>query len=146
MATPETTEKMRDGLRRWRENATREQYEANAEKARKTREQKRKFHQLARYMMEAEIPTESEAREELVAHGFDQCDYQAAVFWSQLKKAINCADTEAAKYVRDTAGYKPTESMQIGNLDDKPFETLDLSKLSNDELRAMIAKRTDGGS
>jgi len=110
----------------------------NAEK----REKQKNFNLLAKYMMEAEIPDEDAAREELELHGFTQGDYQSAVFWAQLKRAIYNGDTEAAKYVRDTAGYKPTDSMQIGNLDDKPFETLDLSKLSNEELRSLIAKRT----
>ena len=129
-------------LERYMANVTPEERSANAKKAAATRAQKRNFHLLAKYMMEAEIPDEDAAKEELEMHGFTQTDYQAAVFWSQLKKAIYNGDTEAAKYVRDTSGYKPTDSMQIGNLDDKPFETLDLSKLSNEELRSLIAKRT----
>ena len=129
-------------LERYMANSTPEERSANAKKAAATRAQKRNFHLLAKYMMEAEIPDEDAAKEELEMHGFTQTDYQAAVFWSQLKKAIYNGDTEAAKYVRDTSGYKPTDSMQIGNLDDKPFETLDLSKLSNEELRSLIAKRT----
>ena len=105
------------------------------------REKIKNYHKLAKYMMEAEIPDEDEAAIELMEHGFEGADYQTAVFWGQLKKAIYSSDTEAAKYVRDTAGYKPTESMQIGNLDDKPFTQIDLSKLSNEELMQMIAKR-----
>lgn len=130
-----------ENLARGRETATPEERSASAKKAAATRAQKRNFHLLAKYMMEAEIPDQDAAKEELEMHGFTQTDYQAAVFWSQLKKAIYNGDTEAAKYVRDTSGYKPTDSMQIGNLDDKPFETLDLSKLSNEELRSLIAKR-----
>jgi len=103
---------------------------------------KRRFNELARYMMEAPIADEDELLEELKAHGFTQADYQSAVFWSQLKKAIYGMDTEAAKFVRDTAGFKPTDALQIGNLDDQPFETLDLSKLSNEELRSLIAKKS----
>ena len=115
--------------------------EERKENYRKSRERTKNFHKLARYMMEAEIPDEDSAAEELREHGFDGADYQTAVFWGQLKKAITFMDTEAAKYVRDTAGYKPTESMQIGNLDDKPFTQIDLSKLSTDELMRMVAAR-----
>ena len=111
------------------------------EKSRKTREKNKNFNKLARYMMEAEIPDEDEALIELREHGFEDADYQTAVFWGQLKKAIYGLDTEAAKYVRDTAGYKPTESMQIGNLDDKPFTQINLSELSNEELMRMVAAR-----
>lgn len=117
--------------------------EERKEKQRRTRERNKNFNKLARYMMEAEIPNEEEAAIELREHGFDGADYQTAVFWGQLKKAINFMDTEAAKYVRDTAGYKPRDGLDIGNLDDKPFASLDLSKLSNDELLAMIAKREE---
>ena len=115
---------------------------AATEKQRKTLEAKKNFNKLARYMMEAMIPDEDEAAQELREHGFNQGDYQTAVFWGQLKKAIYSSDTEAAKYVRDTAGYKPTETMQVGNLDDKPFEQIDLSKLSTAQLREMIAARS----
>ena len=115
--------------------------EERKEKQRRTRERNKNFNKLARYMMEAEIPNEEEAAIELREHGFDGADYQTAVFWGQLKKAINYMDTEAAKYVRDTAGYKPRDGLDIGNLDDKPFTQIDLSKLSNEELMAMIAKR-----
>ena len=117
--------------------------EERKEKQRRTRERNKNFNKLARYMMEAEIPDEEEAAAELREHGFEGADYQMAVFWGQLKKAINFMDTEAAKYVRDTAGYKPREGLDIGNLDDKPFTQIDLSKLSNEELMAMIAKRED---
>ena len=115
--------------------------EERKQKMLKSREKTKNFNKLARYMMEAEIPDEDEAMEELRAHGFEGADYQTAVFWGQLKKAIYGLDTEAAKYVRDTAGYKPREGLDIGNLDDKPFTSIDLSKLSNEELMAMIAKR-----
>lgn len=36
-------------------------------------------------------------------------------------------DVEAARYVRDTIGEKPREGLELGNLDDKPLETVDLS-------------------
>lgn len=111
------------------------------EKARHTREVKKNFHRLARFMMEAPIFDEEELIDELKAHGFEDADYQTAVFWKQLKKAFQNSDTEAAKFVRDTAGYKPTETMQVGNLDDRPFEQIDLSKLSTEQLREMIAAR-----
>ena len=116
--------------------------EYKSKKAKKL-EKVKNFNLLAKYMMEAEIPDEDEALEELREHGFEGADYQTAVFWGQLKKAIYSCDTEAAKYVRDTAGYKPREGLDIGNLDDKPFTSIDLSQLSNEELMAMIAKREE---
>lgn len=144
--TDEQVEKFLDGGKKAHDTRTAwyndpERKAAAVEKSRQTRERNKNFHKLARYMMEAQINDEEELIEELEAHGFEGADYQTAVFWKQLKKAINSSDTEAAKYVRDTAGYKPTETMQVGNLDDKPFEQIDLSKLSTAQLREMIAAR-----
>ena len=119
------------------------EYKEKMEKKRQERERIKNYHKLAKYMMEAEIPDEDDAAIELAEHGFEGADYQTAVFWGQLKKAIYSCDTEAAKYVRDTAGYKPREGLDIGNLDDKPFTSIDLSQLSNEELMAMIAKREE---
>ena len=131
MHTPEADAKRAERFRS-------EEYKAKKHEAHLAR---KNLNMLARYMLEAEIPDEDEALADLRAHGFEGNDYQAAVLWGQMKKAIYNLDTEAAKFVRDTAGYKPTENLNLGNADDKPFASIDLSKLSNDELMAMIAKR-----
>lgn len=53
-------------------------------------------------------------------------------------------DVEAARYVRDTIGEKPREGLELGNLDDKPLASVDLSKLSDEQLKAMAAARKAG--
>lgn len=50
-------------------------------------------------------------------------------------------DIEAARYIRDTIGEKPREGLELGNLDDKPLASVDLSKLSDEQLKAMAAAR-----
>lgn len=110
------------------------------EQRKEKRERIKNFNKLARYMMEAEIPDGDAALDELHAHGFYQGDYQSAVFLGQLKRAMN-GDPESAKFCRDTAGYKPTETLNLGNADDKPFEAIDLSKLSTEELKKMVMAR-----
>ena len=50
-------------------------------------------------------------------------------------------DVEAARYIRDTIGEKPREGLELGNLDDKPLASVDLSKLSDEQLKAMAAAR-----
>ena len=47
----------------------------------------------------------------------------------------------AWELVRDTIGERPRDQLEVGNLDDKPLATVDLSKLSDDQLRAMLARR-----
>ena len=50
-------------------------------------------------------------------------------------------DVEATRYIRDTIGEKPREGLELGNLDDKPLASVDLSKLSDEQLKAMAAAR-----
>lgn len=54
-------------------------------------------------------------------------------------------DMEAIRYIRDTIGEKPRNGFDIGNLDDKPFETIDLTSLTDSQLKALAAKKWRGG-
>ncbi len=47
----------------------------------------------------------------------------------------------AWELVRDTIGERPRDQLELGNLDDKPLATVDVSKLSDEQLRAMLARR-----
>lgn len=44
-----------------------------------------------------------------------------AMLYRQTAKALN-GDSKAFEVVRDTSGQKPTEKLQIGNLDKTPFK------------------------
>ena len=59
---------------------------------------------------------------------------------SMVLKAVG-GDVEAAKFARDTTGEKPTTGVEVGNLDDKPFESIDLGALSDEELQRMAFAR-----
>jgi len=108
------------------------------EKRRQTIAKKKEFKKLAKMMLETDLPQNDEVREALADAGFDQFDYQSGVLLAQLRKAL-IGDTEAAKFVRDSSGQKPTESLQVGQLDDVPVTEMDLSQLSTAELKQMIA-------
>ena len=58
-----------------------------------------------------------------------------------MSAKAEAGDVEAARFVRDTVGEKPREALEVGNLDDKPFEALDLSQLTEAQLRELAAKR-----
>ena len=47
----------------------------------------------------------------------------------------------AWELVRDTIGERPRDQLEVGNLDDKPLATVDLSKMTDEQLRAMLARR-----
>ena len=50
-------------------------------------------------------------------------------------------DVESLRYLRDTIGEKPRDGLEIGNLDGQPLSTIDLSTMTDDQLRALIAAR-----
>jgi len=59
-------------------------------------------------------------------------DYQGAMTLAVMRKAL-LGDVEAARYLRDTAGEKPTETYNL-SMEAKPVQALDLSKYSDAEL------------
>lgn len=63
-----------------------------------------------------------------------------ALALAQIIKAIK-GDTDAARFVRDTIGEKPRDELDIGGALDRPLATLDMSKLSDDDLRRLVAER-----
>ena len=82
----------------------------------------------------------------------DQCDLLAEMgleptMLNQIQVAVfdkaSRGDVEAARYLRDTAGEKPREGLELGNLDDKPLASLDMSKLTDEQLRIIAARRSE---
>ena len=88
--------------------------------------------------MEPDDPTLADA---LRALGLDPTN-QTAIDLAQVKQARK-GDTDAARFIRDTVGEKPRDEIELGNLEGRPFESLDLSSLTNDQLRALAARRAD---
>lgn len=109
------------------------------EKRRQTLAKKKEFKKLAKMMLETELPQSDEVRMALAEAGFEQFDYQSGVLLAQLRKAL-IGDTEAAKFVRDSSGQKPTDSLAVGSMDDVPVTEMDLTQLSTAELKEMIAE------
>ena len=83
--------------------------------------------------------TPEEGAEKLEALGLDPTwatDANVAVMQKARK-----GDVESLRYLRDTIGEKPREGLEIGNLDGQPIATMDLSTMSDEQLRALIAAR-----
>lgn len=84
--------------------------------------------------------TEEEGAKRLEELGLDptwSTDANVAV----MQKARR-GDVESLRYVRDTIGEKPRDGLEIGNLDGQPLSTIDMSQLSDEQLKALIAART----
>ena len=100
---------------------------------------------IAAQVLSMKIDGADEIREALRVGGMEDEDlnYAAGIVMVQTKKAMS-GDTKAAEFVRDTSGQKPVDGLVVGNLDDKPFETINLTELSDEQLRLLIqAKSTE---
>ena len=82
-----------------------------------------------------------ETRKLLKSLGFDDT-FQAAIDLAQIRNAQK-GDTDAARFVRDTVGEKPRDELDIAGVMDRPLATIDMSKLTDDQLREMIAHKSE---
>ena len=106
----------------------------SAEKRRRRKSQA----EIIRQIMDLKL-TPDEGAEVLTALGLDPTwatDANVAV----MQKARR-GDVEALRYLRDTIGEKPRDGLEIGNLDGQPLATIDMSTMTDDQLRALIAAR-----
>lgn len=78
-------------------------------------------------------------REMLQTMGLDG-NIADSINWAVSNKA-QAGDVEAIRYVRDTIGEKPREGLELGNLDNRPLETIDLSKMSDAQLQQLAENR-----
>ena len=107
---------------------------ASSEKQRRRKTQA----EIIRQIMELKL-TPEEGADKLEALGLDPTwatDANVAVMQKARK-----GDVESLRYLRDTIGEKPRDGLEIGNLDGQPIATLDLSAMTDDQLRALIASR-----
>lgn len=95
---------------------------------------------IAQSVLEMRLQGEDEIRKALHDGGMHdtEINYAAGIIMVQTQKALS-GDTKAAEFVRDTSGQKPVDGLVVGNLDDKPFELLDLGSLTDDQLRELAA-------
>ena len=123
---------------------TPEEYRANGVKAGiasgESRRKRKTFREslLTILAMPVDDPKVKAMLEEL---GLDP-SFQTAIDLAQAKVAAR-GDTDAARFIRDTVGEKPTEQMEIGGLADRPIQTIDMSKLTDEQLRQLAAARSE---
>ena len=105
----------------------------------KKRRQKKTFAETLRAVLASEYPVE-EAKRKLQDMGLDGT-WMDQLSQAQVDKASR-GDTEAFRAVRDTIGENPRQTVDVG-LTSGPVSGMDLSQLSDDQLRAMIAAREE---
>lgn len=105
----------------------------------KKRRQKKTFAETLRAVLASEYPVE-EAKKKLQDMGLDGT-WMDQLSQAQVDKASR-GDTEAFRAVRDTIGENPRQAVDVG-LTNGPVSGMDLTQLSDDQLRAMIAAREE---
>lgn len=132
------------GLENLKYDFTREEREAMGRKggiaSGETRRKQKNFRDSCKVIMALTTP-DKEKQAQLEALGIDPTILNAINLAVSGKAAAG--DVEAARYLRDTSGEKPREGLEIGNLDDKPLASLDMSKLTDEQLRIIAARRQE---
>lgn len=83
-------------------------------------------------------------KEALAAAGIEGPTNADAIAMAIGAKALK-GDVEAARFVRDTSGEKPVQGVEVGNLDDRPFEHINLAELTDEQLFQMAAEADQDG-
>lgn len=104
------------------------------------RRRKKSFRETLKMLLECDIPEKRKA-EALEKMGLAPT-YMNQINIASVKKAAK-GDLEAARFIRDTIGERPREGLEIGNLDDKPLTYTDMSRLTDEQLRAIVAQEEE---
>lgn len=96
--------------------------------------------EAARILLEAPLLGEDETAALLKQLGLD-ADQQSAILLAATARAKG-GDIEAARYVRDTSGQAPSQQVELGGIEGQPIESLDLSKLTTEQLQILLQKHS----
>lgn len=105
---------------------------------------RKNMQEIAAQVLSMNLEGADEIREALKVGGMVDADlnYAAGIVMVQTQKAMH-GDTKAAEFVRDTSGQKPVDGLMVGNLDNRPFETINFAELSEDQLLALIEMKSE---
>lgn len=107
----------------------------------KARKKAKNMREAARLLLEAPLLDDPATAAALEALGL-QADQQSAI----LLKAIDQArrgDMESARYARDTSGQAPAQMVELGGMDGKPIQQMNLSELSTEQLQELLQKQSE---
>jgi hypothetical protein len=140
---------MRERLDKYKAGLTAEQLHDQAVAAGKKSAEARKDKKEREHTISAalkELMTEdhltNEMRERLFLRGIVNPDGAMAIALAMHDRAAMTGDPAAARFVAEYTDGKPADKVQISGLDGKPIEAIDLTKLTDDQLQELIAKRS----
>lgn len=136
---------MNKNLENYMNSISEEERKANARKAGEASGEARRKKKLWKESVElitSGILTEdvaSQVRERFGIGDDVELTHQDQIIAALAEKAQK-GDKDSAQFLRDTVGQNPTTMVKLGNLEDKPFKTLDLSGLSDEELKRLAER------
>ena len=135
---------MPHNVHEWTMRLTEQERRELASKAGKASQAKQRRHRAMREVLKElmTLDTTDERMHDLLTQLGLEPTHDNAVSLAQILNAVK-GDTESARFVRDTLGEKPTENYNLG-VSGKPIKSLDLSKLTDEELEA-LADSTETG-
>ena len=104
-----------------------------------SRRRRKAMREIMSNIMTCDVSDET-LRNMLGAAGIEPTNENAIPF-AMINRAAH-GDVEAARFVRDTLGEKPTETYNL-SMDTKPVKSLDLSGLSDEQLEAMADQQDE---
>ena len=97
--------------------------------------------EVARALLEAPLVDEPETEAALEALGIEKTQ-QGAILLAATKKS-KYGDIEAARFVRDTSGQAPAQSVELSGPDGGTIG-IDLAGYTDDQLRQLLSDDADG--
>ncbi len=105
------------------------------------RRKAKSMREAAQILLSAALTDAPETQRALETLGLE-ADQQGAVLLASLRRA-QAGDIEAARFVRDTSGQAPAQMVELGGMDGKPIQELNLSELSDEQLQQLLSKNTE---
>ena len=107
----------------------------------KARRKARNMREAAQILLSAALVDDPETEQALATLGLE-ADQQGAMLLAALRKS-QTGDIEAARFVRDTSGQAPAQMVELGGLEGKPLQGVNLAELSNEELQKLLQQHTE---
>lgn len=107
----------------------------------KARRKARNMREAAQILLAAALVDDPETEQALATLGLE-ADQQGAMLLAALRKS-QTGDIEAARFVRDTSGQAPAQMVELGGMDGKPLQGVNLAELSNEELQKLLQQHTE---
>lgn len=108
----------------------------------KTTERARELQEKAAQKQRENIARRKTLKETLLMM-LEEGDTQNNITLALLDKALK-GDTKAYEVIRDTVGEKPTDKIDVGNKDNKPFQNVDFSHLSVEQIKELLKNEDKG--